>query len=807
MDKIKYILAINNIKMTDGAKNRISGALSSLDAKAKEQTKAKKRKNIRVTVLAVLLSALMLAGVVFGAVMLIKAKINAPHTPALTDTEYYPPDVTTEHPGDQTPEYGYYTVNPQYEYNDSYNIFRDALSVIKIGGDGGVAVNTDVSSLYPYFGGEITCYDLCRTVTSFCCDINMIRPTNPSQILIQSMLPTEAQSALGTSYILEQSGKEERELIALTARDGTFEYLLTFTVYVEKVKPYSSTVSWERKLYNFGGEAVGFLEGESTYRIKKEAFDTLTASVYKIRFERGIPVIYQQRAIDIKSYGIHEGVVVSDRGVMDEGFVINDNGRNLNVLTGASFILDAETVVIFSNAEQDMTSAVNAGAGGVFGDYPYTVQTHGNDNTDLSKNTVTKIINALQLQWFIPMYSVRDESGLHVTGAGITVGNSVGKAGGFRIIGMNNTPSFAAYSGGGYNVSLYYNGTVSDRPYFTEIDFMNLLPLTEVTVSYSGEITSVRVIRDPVKQFSDHGMIGSDLPDTILDFDMFYVVDKNKEAYSPTTPFSAWLMPYLTKQEQTAQENELLQLLGVRITPTEQITLADQTTGQKKESPYYTEWRSMKLTGVNSGELRKIGGKTYKYDHADVYSQEGNYIADALGVICGYTENGRAYYFNTYTPAFGIVVLSCDGEFMYIGCGEDIGVGRMTQTHYSFEETDCGLMLGSLLASLSSESNIVYSPITDVKFSEDNYIMLEFYFTMSYPKSGRYPVTQNGCATYRFDYADMAVSNTGLVFWEFSPDVANSEKYVRVVRCDGKTLYVTDDIFRYYSETDEIKYE
>ena len=189
----------------------------------------------------------------------------------------------------------------------------------------------------------------------------------------------------------------------------------------------------------------------------------------------------------------------------------------------------------------------------------------------------------------------------------------------------------------------------------------------------------------------------------------------------------------------------------------------------------------MKLTGLSSGELRQINGKTYKYDYADVCTREGNYIADAFGVICGYTAGDVAYYFKSYTPSFGIAVVSCDGEFVYIGSGEDIAVGKMTETHYSFEETECGLMLGTLTASISSGEISEYYPVTGVKYDGET-TTFDIHYTPTYPESGLYPITTDDYAIYSYEGADMAISNTGLVFWQFPEGFGREDgkRYCRV---------------------------
>ena len=134
MDKIKYILALTNVKMTDEVKMQINNRLRT----AIPDVRAKKNKKIKKIISAVTLSVLAVAAVaVFSAVLL--PKLNNNPGGAVTDSivvtdnpggavtdnfvitnppSTYPPEtsVITDPPYNQTE----FRFKPLYAYHDNY---------------------------------------------------------------------------------------------------------------------------------------------------------------------------------------------------------------------------------------------------------------------------------------------------------------------------------------------------------------------------------------------------------------------------------------------------------------------------------------------------------------------------------------------------------------------------------------------------------------------------------------------------------------------------------------------------------------
>ena len=219
------------------------------------------------------------------------------------------------------------------------------------------------------------------------------------------------------------------EIIALTATHGTFEYLLTFTFFYPAVTSstrapvYTMTLTEKTPLYNGMGEEIGYFNGQS-YSIDKGKLNTIKVTIYKIRTENDIPVIYGSRVVSPDEYRLDPGLYYSGSW-MQTGFTtlnlisVYDSkpSETYNLITGAEFGY-YDCCVKFGD-EIKSTSLIPGGAS--LSEFPYSMPDCRNSDV-LSNSELCAIINRYNLQWFIPMYAYED-----INGEKTVIGSAIAK--------------------------------------------------------------------------------------------------------------------------------------------------------------------------------------------------------------------------------------------------------------------------------------------------------------------------------------------------------------------------------------------
>ncbi len=763
-NKIRYSLKLTNIHMTDDACEVISKKLKTAYADASKR-KLKKRAVIFGAVFAAVL--LLIAGVV------VVSKLRGTQTditPLLPAT--LPADETTGPKIDPPVVDDYVYITPLYQNDRDYGFFKDVTQLVKINGTE-IGVSEDISAMYQYFNTtDLSHGDLCLTVTSFLSDLNSIIIYNPLRSMPEDC-SDEMRALLSDikkAYDGRNSGIYQRECIALTAKYGTFEYLLTFTYYVEAhIDPILSSSmldSANSVIYNSVGEAIGrFQNGE--LKIKKSRLGSLHASIYKIRFENGIPVIYGRKTVEKDELKDARDTNTEDiLGITPFGLVFAHNTlpEYKTVLTSATLSFTGNTAVCFTSDTNAMKNDMSPPASGI--SFIYSAPTGIDGTSSVSRSEVTEIINSFNLQWFIPMYRSEMPYSKVIIGAAIALDRedplifkNIESSSAMRLISTEKGVTFADF----YTRErkpVYYNGSKYDRPYFaskSSFDELTLLKISNVNGALTCEPVSAEyVINNFIKQ-------GWKLRDDAQTFIYPYLVNAGNYGYvtpGTTKPLSMWLLPYVDSALRPGYlGSELLESLNV--TPAVPGKLV-------------TEYGALPRYNVNMREM-------YGYHDAETYSEEDNckydlfivyelssfFCIDIYGRMTGLVVDGDYCPFDTTSSIFetGMYVISRDGEFVYMGPPDGVAAYNMFEFEYTpnYKMTECGLMLGTLLDALQNEEYMEYLPV--IRIYENH---LETYFdvcTVEKLSYVIYPVVENGEKAYHYDNGIVKYVDAGGSHW------------------------------------------
>ena len=721
MDKIKYILALTNVKMTDEVKMQINNRLRT----AIPDVRAKKNKKIKKIISAVTLSVLAVAAVaVFSAVLL--PKLNNNPGGAVTDSivvtdnpggavtdnfvitnppSTYPPEtsVITDPPYNQTE----FRFKPLYAYHDNYKPLRMALSLMTPTQDGEIVYADSLYPLYDLFGTN-DADEICSTVFAFYEKGKAVRFDEVTSAYSEEALFSGQEFA--DVYGI---ASHKEEIIISTCKQGTFEYLLTLSV----IKQGSISDAFYRDtgavVFNFNKEIVGTYSAENVLSIQKDKFTTLSANIYKVRFENSTPVIYQKIPIQVKDYY----PTVKDAYSSS----ISSVGFNFNYATNEliSAIFDLQSgLLIFNPYENDMFETVCRNTGKTGADnadsflYSYP---NGEETAEISRKTVCEIINRFGLQWFFPYYVNMKPTGCTVIGSGIktfSISELLFLSSSSSLVQRDDivygAETYLDMSGNKLYDGFYYNPETCDRPYFNLSDDNAGLPVYEIDI-----------VNGTMRKLDNFGA------DTVPDleelpaeteggfvFDCMCMADTKNISAHPFTGYAADLLPFCSDFD-TFAESELTDKLGLKRIESTEFKINESV---YRDMRIVTRRKMYAADVMSFGIIRAANGEPRRHDIVTAYEKKGRYIADVHGQICGYMADDNAVYsFHTAIAYFELYVISTeDGGLLYMGPTDQCCVNEMLSSEEfdRFERTESGTFMGSFVHAVNligSECTVNYA--------------------------------------------------------------------------------------------------
>lgn len=680
MDKIKYILALNNIRMTEAAKESINRGLRTASSDA---WRRKRRKTVTAAVVSVL-SVLLVTALIVVVVNSIRNQHgkDGPVTDAITAA---PPPTTapeTDAPV-AIPDEEYFTVRALYDNIPYYDVFRSAAScMIPTEDESAVVLASDLSAMYGYFGSEDT-ESICETLFAFYERGNSyVYYRIPEDLDPKSV---EISEELG----LASDSCDRNEIIVLSAKNGTFEYLLTFSVL--EPKNWGSTYG-SYTFFNSAGVILGEYSAGTGYRILKYNMNMIRANVYKIRNEKGVPVIYERTSVRFRT-GMEEngGETVIRADNANVSFV-----KSTGVLKKGAFITDSHGYVLMSATENNPEEKI--GPSGKSFEFPYSYP-RGDETGAVSRKTVCDIINKFDLQWFFPCYICEKPIGTTIIGGGIktpflTEGTPVSSFIDSSSIHVEQR-LFVDLSGTPLINSICYDPSVCDRPYFN-LNLINNGGLSMVEIDpVNGTMNICPPLEDALYLREPEAL------ESGFEFNYMYMADKKGVKGYPFSAYSADLLPFCGAYGHDSEKNGLtdalelktfdfVQPISVSVNGDEPVELMDTLILTRKMHAISTD-------DVTAAFANK--GDTKKYSYVTAYQTERSSVIDVNGEICGIMTGGGAYLFDTAAHQFTFLVIAdSDGNLLYMGPETQYTQENTAteQNGYRFEKTQSGIFFGTL---------------------------------------------------------------------------------------------------------------
>lgn len=693
------------------------------------------KKNGKKKFAVVLASALAFAAL-FITVIIIANSIGSKQPDAPPETQTGPFEETDE-AFDPPVEDGYILFYSLYENDLNYEPFRVAARLMKPCGDS-IVVADDLRPLYEFFGeNKPSAETLCDTFFAFYDRKNIIYQRSITKYSEQKY--TDISDGFRIRSELPE-GYYPDELILLSEKHGTFEYILTASVITDNTPgrlPYKGVKLYDQNLSQIGVYRDGL------YEISVSALKNISVCVYKIRSEMGLPVIYaryevkpdeltQARGDD--DMGLHTAAAEGGSVAVSGRFSIDD--RILELKNGENSVF----MPVFTDAGMNMDSSVSTKRSSLC-EYPYSFQIY-DDNGLCGRKTVCDIINMLDLQWFFPMYTAKTGEGTLIIGDGIKTGATVlssfdqASSHLYPVIREENEDNkYTTYFDLSWfaidsyvfdfknlekGVSIAYLPSTCDRPYFDFSYFESDHPSIALIVK-DGEIrlTDSCVLPGSLNQTLKSYFTPEEEFDDLKFVTTYpYIKDPSNE-YGPSRPFMREYLPLLSTD--LTGTPDLFEDLGLYIAPFERLKsgFSDLSVGNR-----YIRVTDVKEDGVFYGGEKntdKIKWYTvYAYEEQTCGEQNG-YIIDASGCVSGLRRNGSVYLFNTLQPCFEIRIKAADNNVVYAYHGTDNYTDN-TPLHKS-EETYAGLMGGT--AALLLYKYGVAAPVYDIAVedhvSDDEY--------------------------------------------------------------------------------------
>ncbi len=516
----------------------------------------------------------------------------------------------------------------------------------------------------------------------------------------------------GAGADLEDLPEDVQTLLIGGVQEGTFDYFLTVDVTVKETG--SNRNGPVYTLYSPDGKKTG--SGENY----NNAFSLLTfesphdllcsARVYKTRYEYGTPVIYGVYGVDPDSASFRK----DDRGFADE--------IRLGLCGG-----ETKTLCFYPNHDTWR--------------YSKGMLLSASDVTLDAKcayfdNVTRRIIEELDLQWFMPMFEFPAGDGQTVyVGDALRLSDTQPAAGSIG-------PWLSRYgSEQPFDSGYHYFGC---EPYFKE-DFCDNGVFTAVCFK-DGEIDGVRTVTLDELQSMLRDSGREALPDGL--YTASYPVFKGGhfEDGEFVFPFSrGWLS--LLPDVLPGEYCTLFDRLGLKAPDPDRVTgiktvyhVYDSTEEPQPEDEIFTafyEAGGMTVTVTDSTvtTLTGLHGAEYTVTALTGYRTVGNYVCNLDGVIIGLrTKSGCIPFDHRDEYADELLIVSgADGEVMYVTSG---GLDQVNGA-YPFETLDCGVSLDTAHAIIAG---VHFNSVFTVNYTETDCTLEvvywntdDFYPAMHYP--------------------------------------------------------------------------
>ena len=796
MDKIRYILALNNIRISDSVKARI---LNDIHKNAAEEKKPLSKKKLRPFIIAAASVLLVLAVIVTAAVITRKD----PDGPQSTDTVSPGSDSADETGTIETvpQDIGLFTVVPLYANDDMYSLFLETTKYI-LPCKNGFLLSDNWSEILTFFNtGAASANDVCDTMFAFYSGTDRVFTKNYAAAYAEYE-DDGALELIENAAMLEKKGIHQRQIPVLTCRHGTFEYLLVMTVFEENLAG-----SGDRTLYDRYGEVTGWYSGGS-FTFYRDGIVKTECALYKIRVENGVPVIYGKSDVKLKIKLSSEQSSFSS----PLGYLTFDAPGNSEYayLSSADLVVDGRWINLVCDEGTDIRSFNGSEkANSVLSTYHF--KTGFEPGSGYDRKTLCRIINELDLQWFFPMYKRESgNGGVTIIGAGI-------KKKGLQLRADSALSSvlypyissdmsdvhYASYAPSditdeGRSIYLHYDPTGSDIPYFQANSAD--LPIFEVYIDgNTGDVTPKNITVAQLGALVQ----GEAVKDNAFEF---YYTDlyENKtvpDERSSVYPFSADLAPLMIGADSVISSvsgapvlreglyDELSALLDTELKMPDPGVIKNRgkifgslfvglgerrhrVTAYSLEEDiiYYSDSDNIRVTAYPVDEDIIY----YSDNIGDIRSwtltiSEGVslYDADPDGLIYAIRANGYRYCFDNTDPDT-LSVITKDGVLLYVGPSlrkplDTDGTGR-----YRYEEIRDGMMIGTYV--FINRIILPHMPVSEVSFDEDG-STVTVYGSDNAASGVTFPIKRGGNVRYYY-YRDGSVKHVGadgVVYWDDIP--------------------------------------
>ena len=384
MKKIRYMLALSNITLSDSQKDKIAGALLS-GCETRERRKEFNKKTLP-KILALII-AVITVGAVFGVISAVRKITSYEQDPQKTAESAVTADTEgIEDPGTVTPvnRTEYLRITPMYQNDKIYDLFR--LTALH------TSVNTEEKSVTVNNIKEIA--DLFNAKESDYTDI------------VTSLFAFAEPDRIGFVSETWYPEAEARELILASVKEGTFERLVTITVLVYENNVYLADYSLllssvfipaderpdpEDLIGHWRKAGYVYRAGDGcVYMIDTDKIDL--TSVYKIRIEGGLPVIYDHEYIKIANN--------EPEKILADGYLTIQTAHGEDYFTYDG-IIEGNRKTVFTNTEKKPVTV-----GAEYKEDDILIPHHFPATPLSERGEVCDIINEYGCDWFFYLYNV-----------------------------------------------------------------------------------------------------------------------------------------------------------------------------------------------------------------------------------------------------------------------------------------------------------------------------------------------------------------------------------------------------------------
>lgn len=589
MKKTDFIVALGNVKPPPGAAEALARASENVCKK-----KTKRKTAVKLTAALCVCAALAAAAAVFAGVFR-RAHTGQTDTTAeqtrgpSTETAVSPVD-----PADFTPDC---EIAPLYAGYPAYDLFLDTVKASYVGENGLIVVSKK--------GGDVLS-------ESF----NVTKSGALSSVLMTLYACTDYGEFVygdeSSEYFSDYSSGFEPVIISTSAAAGTFEYLFVLDL---KTAPDGS-------VYSKSG-LIGKYENDR-YVLDHRILAEQNARMFKIRFERGTPVIYDVKTVNLL------------RAVTD------DYGYSLTGAAGDRILITDVNDMLRDYITRDTAPA----------DYPFTFSA----DPMMKRGEMCRLINELDLQWFIPLYDFESAGGAgtirHVIGAGIVSRDfTLTSALVSYIKPMVGEGPFYTYGGRvGYTAPVYYAPESYDRP-FLRADSGDLFK-TLIHVEINGDSFAYTDISrdDAYALLTDAGF----KPDTEDTYETTIPYFTDGYGYSPVRePYSESAAALCVNPEELPGMSDLFIKLGLK------IRAFEKASDELPRSVYVSG--KINVFSAKDGIITKVRDSQYDQIKVRGYIKQDGFTCSVFGYINGIVFSGDKRLKTTGSQSDEFLIVK-DGE-------------------------------------------------------------------------------------------------------------------------------------------------